>query len=216
MGVAMRDLRLSVLALAGLALALPASADVFRCVGADGRTLYSDSPCSRDAVQTANITDEVGACSTSACESKRQQTENDARARLRADKADLADMAQKRMERERASFEEQRWQQEMESQIAARANDAALLANPPYYYSAYPVGIAGRPCRGDRCLRPDHRPHRKIPSCPRTGACRSASSAEGKSTRKKARRSGLFCTSRQRTLQRARSLCFSLWILRLW
>ena len=166
----MRNLRLSVLTFAALAvLSTAASADVFRCIGPDGKTLYSDSPCPHDAVQKSNITDAVGACNTAECESKRQQTVNDARDRLRAEKTELAEMTQKRMERERASFEEQRWRQAVESQMAASANQAALAAeNPMYYpvYPGYPIVPAGRPCRGNRCLTPDHRPNPGTPGKP--------------------------------------------------
>jgi len=168
-----RDLRLTILFFVAVA-ALPtaARADVFRCVGPDGKTLYSDSPCPHDAVRKSNITDAVGACSTPECESKRQQSVNDARERLRAEQSELAEMTQKRMERERASFEEQRWRQAVESQIAASANQAAQAAdNPIYYpayplYPAYPIGPAGRPCRGARCFPPDQRAHPGSPGRP--------------------------------------------------
>ena len=152
----MRNLGLSVLTFAALAaLSTGAHADVFRCVGPDGRTLYSDSPCPHDAVQKSNITGAVGACNTAECESKRQQTVNNARERLRAEKTELAAMTQQRMERERTSFEQQRWQQALESQMAASADQAALAAANPVYYPAYPIGYAGRPCRGNRCFAPN-------------------------------------------------------------
>jgi len=169
----MRDLRLSVLSFAALvALSTAAQADVFRCVGPDGKTLYSDAPCPHGTVRKSNITDAVGACNSAECESKRQQTLNDARERLRAEKTELAEMTQKRLERERAAFEEQRWRQAVESQMAASANQAAQAAgNPIYYpayplYPAYPIGPAGRPCRGDRCFPPDQRAHPGSPGHP--------------------------------------------------
>jgi uncharacterized protein DUF4124 len=163
----MRALRLSVLTFATLAaLCTAARADVFRCVGPDGKTLYSDSPCPQEAVKKSNITDAVGACNTAECESKRQQAVNEARERLRAEKSELADMTQKRMERERAAFEEQRWRQAIESQIAASADQAAMAAGNPIYYPAYPIGAAAWPCRGTRCVPPGQRPDRGNPANP--------------------------------------------------
>ena len=166
----MRDLRLPILSFAALVvLSTAVQADVFRCVGPDGKTLYSDSPCPHDTVRKSNITDAVGACSTAECESKRQQTLNEARERLRAEKTELADMTQKRLERERAAFEEQRWRQAVESQMAANANQAAqAVGNPIYYplYPGYPIVPGGRPCRGDRCLPPDRRAHPGGPGNP--------------------------------------------------
>jgi len=163
----MRDLQLSVLTFATFAaLCTAAQADVFRCVGPDGKTLYSDSPCPQDAVKKSNITGAVGACNTAECESKRQQAVNEARERLRAEKSELADMTQKRMERERAAFEEQRWRQAIDSQIAASADQAAMAAGNPIYYPAYPVAAAGWPCRGPRCVAPGQRPNVGNPAHP--------------------------------------------------
>jgi hypothetical protein len=151
------DLRFSILTFAALAaLSTTAHADVFRCVGADGKTLYSDSPCPQSAVQKSNITDAVGACNTAQCESKHQQTVNDALERLRAEKTELADMTQKRLERERVSLEEQRLA--IESQMAASADQAAMAAGNSVYYPAYPTA-AGWPCRGSRCSASDRRRH---------------------------------------------------------
>jgi hypothetical protein len=164
--MATRDVRFSILTLAALAaLSTAAHADVFRCVGADGKTLYSDAPCPENAVQKSNITDAVGACNTAECASKHQQTVNDALERLRAEKTELADMTQKRLERERVSFEEQRWRQAIESQMAASAEQAALAAGNPVYYPAYPTA-AGWPCRGSRCSASDRRRHPAHPGKP--------------------------------------------------
>src|SRR4051794_10396638 len=54
---------------AGLvAISSMARADIYRCIDADGTTLYSDAPCPLNAKAKANITEEVGACSTPQCE----------------------------------------------------------------------------------------------------------------------------------------------------
>jgi hypothetical protein len=71
-------------------------ADVYRCIGPDGKTLYSDSPCPREAVQKSNISAAVGLCSTAECEAKRQQAVQDARERLRAEKQELAEFSARR------------------------------------------------------------------------------------------------------------------------
>jgi hypothetical protein len=162
----MRDFRLSVLFFTALgALSTGAQADVFRCVGPDGKTLYSDSPCPHDAVRKSNITGAVGACNTAECESKRQQSVNDARERMSAEKTELAEMTQKRMERERQSFEEQRWRQAVESQMAASADQAAQATENPIYYPTYPIAASGWPCRGNRCM-PGQRPNPGNPGNP--------------------------------------------------
>jgi hypothetical protein len=101
-------------------------------------------------VRKSNITGAVGACNTAECESKRQQSVNDARERMSAEKTELAEMTQKRMERERQSFEEQRWRQAVESQMAASADQAAQATENPIYYPTYPIAASGWPCRGIR------------------------------------------------------------------
>lgn len=143
------------------ALPIGASADVYRCVGTDGKTLYSDSPCPRGATQKFNITTAVGACSTAECEAKRQQEANDARERLRAQKEELAEFADKRRRseiealRERAELEELRWRLSVDARLAAAADEAANAAAYPLYYPVYPYAPGIRPC-GQRCL--NHRP----------------------------------------------------------
>ena len=153
--------RLTILAIL-MALPIAAQADVYRCVGPDGTTLYSDSPCPREAVQKSNITTSVGACNTAECEAKRQQEADDARLRLRAEKDELADLTEKRRledaqtQRERARLDELRWRESVEARLAAAAQEAAdAAAYPPYYPALSPVL---RPC-GWRCGKPHHRPH---------------------------------------------------------
>jgi glutamate-1-semialdehyde aminotransferase len=144
---------------AGLvALSSLATADIYRCVDADGTTLYSDIPCARNAKANANITEEVGACTTAQCEEQRQQQAEEARRRVRAEKDELNDAVAKRRqtsadyERERILIEEQRSRRALEERLAAMADQAALATGTPYYdnpgYPIYP--IVTRPC-GRHC-----------------------------------------------------------------
>jgi hypothetical protein len=159
-------LRMAMLtALATVPLAV--HADVYRCIQPDGKTLYSDSPCPREAVQKSNISAAIGLCSTAECESRRQQAVEDARQRLRAEKEELAELTAKRhlaeLETERARLDELRYRQAVETRLAAAADDAANAAAYPPYYSVFPMSAGVRPC-GSRCLKPHHRPHQ--PSVP--------------------------------------------------
>ena len=142
-------------------LSVCASADVYRCVGADGKTLYSDSPCPHGATQKSNITTAVGVCATPECEAKRQQEAYDAREQLRVQKEELAGLTDRRrryeleLERERAALEEARWRSSIDARLAA-AEEAASYS--PYYYPVYPYAPGIRPC-GQRCSNLRPRPH---------------------------------------------------------
>jgi hypothetical protein len=156
------------------ALPIAARADVYRCTGSDGKTLYSDSPCPHDAVRKANITAAVGVCGTAECETRRQQAVEDARERLRLDKQELAVLTEKRRiaeletERERASLEALRLRQSMQSGFAAGADDTVYAGAYAPYYAGYPIYWWGRPCGGSRCLKPQLRAqHAKAPLVPR-------------------------------------------------
>ena len=137
-----------------------ASADVYRCVGTDGKILYSDSPCPQSATQKSNITTAVGACTTAECEIKRQQETYNAREQLRAQKEELAELTDKRrryeLEVERERTEAMRWRSSVDSRLA---DEAAYAADNPFYYPVYPFATGIRHCGGQRCdnLRP--RPH---------------------------------------------------------
>jgi hypothetical protein len=89
----------------GLCLMLAANgagADVFRCKGADGRTLYGDSPCPDGSAASNEISQQVGACVTEACEEKRRAQSELALRRLQDDKAELARMQELRIRQEEA------------------------------------------------------------------------------------------------------------------
>lgn len=148
------------------ALASSAQADIYRCVGTDGSTSYSDTPCPRNAKSTSNITDSVGACATAQCEEQRRQQADEARQRLHAEKEELTDLMSKRRqadadyERERARLEELRYRKAVEDRLAALADQAAQGINNPYYdYPGYPMyPVIAKPC-GRHCnMHPRPRP----------------------------------------------------------
>ncbi len=144
-----------------------AQADVYRCTAPDGRTLYSDAPCPRGALRSSNITTAVGACSTAECIAQREQAAADARERLRAEREQLAEFADKRRRdeidtaKERARSDELLWRQSLEARLAAAANEAAYAPAYPVYYPIYPVYPSVKPC-GWRCLGPHARPHNAV------------------------------------------------------
>ena len=159
-----------------LATSSMAWADIYRCVDADGATLYSDTPCARNARVKSNITEEVGACTTPQCEEQHRQQAEEARQRVRAEKDELNEAVAKRRqagvdyERERILIEEQRSRKALEDRLAAMADQAAQGTSTPYYdYPGYPVyPIVGRPC-GRHCKpfpqpTPDLNKKRKEPS----------------------------------------------------
>src|SRR5438045_9385536 len=136
----MRLLAIRTALFAGLiALASIAHADIYRCVGADGNTLYSDTPCARDARSNSNITENVGACTTAQCEEQHRQQAEEARQRVRSEKEELADIASKRRqadadyERERARLAEQRYRRAIEDRLPSTADQAAQGATTPDY-----------------------------------------------------------------------------------
>ena len=134
-----------------IALASAARADIYRCVDADGNTLYSDTPCARGTKSKANITESVGACTTAQCEEQRRRQSDEARQRLRAEKEELNDAATRRRQAD-AAYERERTEQlyrkALEDRLAAMADQAVQGSNNLYYeYPGYPVyPIANRPC----------------------------------------------------------------------
>lgn len=117
---------------------------------------YSDSPCPRAAIRSANITTAVGACSTSECTAQREQAAGYARERLRSEQEWLAGLTEKRLRaeldyaKERARLDELGWRQSVEARLAVAANEPGYAAGYPYYYPIYPVYPGVKPC-GWRC-----------------------------------------------------------------
>jgi hypothetical protein len=139
---------------AALSAASLAHADIYRCVDAQGNTSYSDSPCPRNAKSGTNVTEDVGACTTTQCEEQQRRQAKAARQRLRAEKEELNDLIAKHRqsdaeyERDRARAAEEQYRRSIEERLGAMADEAAQGANSIYYdypgYPAYP--IVTRPC----------------------------------------------------------------------
>jgi hypothetical protein len=161
--------------LAGLLAASPAVvfADIYRCIAPDGGTLYSDSPCPREAVRKSNITNDVGACNDAKCEAQRRAQADEARERLRAEKQELSEMALQRreaniqLERERLQLEALRYQHEIDERLAGMANQSQEAAPPETYpvYPGYPGVVV--PC-GAHCGKAHRPPHRRNHTKPRS------------------------------------------------
>src|SRR5215475_3027320 len=114
-----------------------AGADIYRCTTADGKTLYADAPCPRGALQGANITSDVGACTDDACTLKRQQAASEAWARLRVEQDQLAQLADRRrrddIESERARLDAQLQRQSIDARLTAAASEPSYgVGYAPY------------------------------------------------------------------------------------
>jgi hypothetical protein len=134
--------------LASLALPAAASADVYRCVGADGRTTYSDSPCPRSASAT-NVTGQLQACTTPECEAQREKARAAAQARLAEDKAAAQQMQEQRLKAEAADIERRIRLEALRQQSAfdsAQQEAVSGVYAPAYPYPAYSLDPGyGRP-----------------------------------------------------------------------
>lgn len=161
-------------------LVLPAAAiaDIYRCVGPDGRTAYSDAPCPRGAT-AANVTEQVHACTTAECAAQREQARAAAEARLREDKVAAQQMQEQRLKAETLELERRIRLEQLRRQAAldlAQQEAAAGIYAPAYPYPIYPLypgyGQVGRwdgpGCRDLPCA-PVARP---LPYPPRTGRVR--------------------------------------------
>lgn len=153
---AMRALLLLLL-LAGTAGS--AEAQVFRCLTADGRTLYSDSPCPSGSAAT-DISTSIGECTDEQCRAERERRALAAQARLQRDREALATMTEQRRKAEaevlaeRIRFEEVRRLAAIEARLAAEAEAAA---QPSAFWPVFPW-FPATPCVGP-CARPPIKPH---------------------------------------------------------
>jgi hypothetical protein len=131
--------------------ALPASAEVFRCITPEGKTLYSDSPCARGSRST-NITSSVGGCVTDECLAERERVSAAARDRLKAEKEALAAMTAERRKAEadalaeRVKLAELRRLTAIDESLAAEMQAAAQLDLTYPIYPWYPVLSCKGPC----------------------------------------------------------------------
>ena len=148
-------------------------ADIFRCQAPDGKTLYSDTACPHGAVRSSNITNAVGACSTSECMTQREQAAGYARERLRSEQEWLAILTEKRLRAEldaateRARLDELAWRQSFASRLAVGVDETANAGGYPFYYPFYPAYPVVKPC-GWRCSGLHPRPHHSIGAAKRT------------------------------------------------
>ncbi|HZP94430.1 MAG TPA: DUF4124 domain-containing protein [Burkholderiales bacterium] len=120
----------------GLFLALaagPASAEVYRCVGPGGRTLYSDAPCPHGSVSAREISQQVGACVTDTCAAKREAQTDAALRKLQQDKTELARMQELRVRQEEA------WLKATAAQREAEAAAARYAPQEDSYGAFYPL-----------------------------------------------------------------------------
>lgn len=91
---------LAAAAIAAGLYSMPALADVYRCVLADGSTAYADAPCPANAALAANITEDLQICTTEVCRTGENAARAEALEQLRREKTSLAQMQELRLQRE--------------------------------------------------------------------------------------------------------------------
>jgi hypothetical protein len=154
-------------------VACSAHAEVFRCLTAEGKTLYSDSPCPHGST-TTNISSHVGECADEQCQAEREQRAAVAQERLQREKEALATMTAERRKAEADALAEQIKLEELRRLTAIDehlAAEAEAAAQPNIYYPVYPW-YPVQPCIGPCGAHPPVRPrppghHR--PDRPREG-----------------------------------------------
>jgi hypothetical protein len=113
---------------------------------------------------SSNITESVGACTTAECQAQVERARASAEERLRAERAALSEMQERRMRAEELDLQRRVQMQQdqlntLESQLAAeRANNYGGVYYPSYpLYSGFGYPGFGQP-GFDGDLRPKHRP----------------------------------------------------------
>ena len=137
-------------ALSLAALATPALADVFRCVAPAGDVTYSDTACDDNTVASANLTETVRTCDTPECDAALQQSREQSIARLREERAALAQMQEMRLRAEAHELDRQLKLAEIER---LQAMDDAYPATGSVWWPAYPLNPVAD-CRGGHCGKP--------------------------------------------------------------
>jgi hypothetical protein len=143
-----------------------ARADIYRCVDAAGDVTYGDVPCPSGGAMSSNITDAVS-CTTSECQAQLERARASAEERLRAERATLSEMQDRRLKAEELDLQRRQLMQhdrlEAQAQRTADGGGAYYPAYPLYSGVGYPgYGDGGwlgqnRPCRGSVCApRLDH------------------------------------------------------------
>ena len=133
------------LAFSGLLIAGAAHADIFRCSDAEGKTLYTNSPCP-DRMRTVNTLPAAQACTTEECDQRRERELIDARGRARAEKEELAALSSERRQRD---IEDQRWDEARYE--AALAYAGGVQGANEVVYPVYAIGGYSIRC-GSHCL----------------------------------------------------------------
>jgi hypothetical protein len=159
---------LRTLCAAGLAVLTIAAAraDIYRCVDPAGAVTYGDTPCPSGAAMSSNITDAVS-CTTAECQAQLERARASAEERLRAERATLGEMQDRRLKAEELDLQRRLMMQhdrlEAQTQRTADGGGAYYPAYPLYSGVGYPGYGDGdwfgqkRNCRGSVCApRLDH------------------------------------------------------------
>jgi hypothetical protein len=163
-----------ILPAAALLAAGTAHAEIYRCVDPAGDTTYQDAPCGVRDAMAANITELVQACTTQECRAQLALAREQAEERLRADRAALSEMQERRVRGEELDLQRRQQAQQFERVRAYESQLAAAQAGAGggTYYPGYPLYPgSGYPDYG----RPGHRlpgypPDYWLPQGPCVGA----------------------------------------------
>jgi hypothetical protein len=136
-----------------------AQADVFRCTGPGGKTLFTDQPCP-GGMKTTDVTASVQVCGTVDCLARREHAQREAEARRRAEREALVAM----MEERHRLAQEAAWLDAMRLQAAALAPP---VRPPEYFEPVHAVGAA--PLWRPRVVH--HRQHRPPPAAKPVPRC---------------------------------------------
>src|SRR3982074_2436445 len=119
-----------------------AHAEIYRCIGQGGKTLFTDSPCPK-SMRTADVIAYPPACATAGCAERQRQQ--------RAGAAQLAEL--RRVRELQDEIARLRSMQAAQSQAVPQET----LQEPLYPY--YPAVIVPGGCNGRGCSQHGHRDH---------------------------------------------------------
>jgi hypothetical protein len=133
-------LAIRILPAAAILAAGAAHAEIYRCVDAGGDTTYQDAPCGAGHSMAANITELVQSCTTQECQAQLVRAREQAEERLRADRAALSEMQERRLHSEEIDLQRRQQSQQFERMRTYEAQLAAQQgADGGVYYPAYPL-----------------------------------------------------------------------------
>ena len=151
------------LSAAGFLVHTTARADIFRCTGAGGTTMFTDTPCPAGMRTTDVIASAKGVVNEQAVEGQQAAIRDDERRRIEQDLS-AREEALRRAEQELAIREEDSARRaEEDARMAALSPREDVVPVAPYYEAPlwYPVVVVpSRPCVGPRCFphHPQHKP----------------------------------------------------------